>query len=653
MKKICARILYWKSFTLLCLSALGAPVLFGGSDTHIWSVAPFVCAVWLAFACRLLAARLNNEAWTVPPAGKTLTVLFAVFAVAGVSASLIPYESRVAALFYASHLAAFFLWAGFAARPGLRKIALGLILLTAVGTSLYAIRQDATHISDRTAPQYEPHKVLWEDTLYSERANGTFRCPNHFAGWLALLIPFLTVLPFTRKAGLTLRLLALPALIAIAVALHMTQSRAGWLGALTALTALPCFLFLRRSRILFLLALILMPLLGAGAGYFAWKHSPAIQNRFVPVVNYFNTARAEMQKGATPAERKHAFIESLKTKNMPFRPQVWLDGWTMFKARPVFGHGLRTFEWTFIPYRDVFHRGWGERPMRPRFAHNEYVDLLGTAGMTGFILFAAGTGFVFFAFSRHLRRAPEGSDPALTAAALAMLSGTLVHAAFDFQWQLFAVPQMIAALGGIAVARTPQNPTPNRTGTTLTSIIAIGGLGLSLHYAIGGFLTYDGQKAARHDQAELATKRLIIAEKIDPQNWRAFHEHGLLEWELSRGSLDPQEKKRHAQNAIPLFGQSLQGNPVNARSLLYLSRALFAAGRDDEGFDALKKAAAIKEASNENYYMELAIAYRKHGRYTEALEAFKNARETRNSAVIRRNIEWLKKKIDEEQKPEN
>lgn len=121
--------------------------------------------------------------------------------------------------------------------------------------------------------------------------------------------------------------------------------------------------------------------------------------------------------------------------------------------RPLLGTGLGTFSDIFAAYRT--------EKLRPRidFAHNSYLENALEMGLPAAIIFYAGLLALFILFARSLRHNRQAHPyPALGIAAMTV---AFFHSLFDYADQFPAVAITLAAILGIAAARsfnaTPQD----------------------------------------------------------------------------------------------------------------------------------------------------------------------------------------------------
>jgi len=115
-----------------------------------------------------------------------------------------------------------------------------------------------------------------------------------------------------------------------------------------------------------------------------------------------------------------------------------------WQQHPLLGAGAG-IDFTYIA-------GDGRGPMRARFAHNEYLQLLAEQGLLGAVALAAGAAATGRALSRARHRLQDVPPP-LWAGCVAALAAFFAHSALDFIWHIPALPLLAAALLGLALPR--------------------------------------------------------------------------------------------------------------------------------------------------------------------------------------------------------
>lgn len=107
------------------------------------------------------------------------------------------------------------------------------------------------------------------------------------------------------------------------------------------------------------------------------------------------------------------------------RLDIWKASWKLFTAHPFVGSGFGAYWIAVTPYHDA------SGDYTPQQAHNDYLELLASGGLIGFILLA------WFAFSliRFARAELCSTEPFRRCAcygALVGLAGVAIHSFFDF-----------------------------------------------------------------------------------------------------------------------------------------------------------------------------------------------------------------------------
>jgi O-antigen ligase len=250
-------------------------------------------------------------------------------------------------------------------------------------------------------------------------------------------LPFCLVFLFIPQFGWFWRICFAYALPLFGLLIYQTQSRAGLLGSVAAFGATVLLMVLRKSRRAFYIALLVVPLLGAGVVGGLWAGSAMFRTRMQPVVKFVGLVVSG--KGID-----ENFID--------FRPLTWLDTIKMIKDRPAFGFGPGNYALTYEDYRQ---RCQAVR-IETVHPHNEYLELLAEYGLVGGVLVLC----LLISFSvqmiRFIRTSSRPYHALPAAALLGALAGTAVHGFFDFELHIFPNAMMLALLAGCAVAPSVQ-----------------------------------------------------------------------------------------------------------------------------------------------------------------------------------------------------
>lgn len=349
---------------------------------------------------------------------------------------------RVTALF------ATFTTAALLVRTQTRRQVLAVSLaLAAVFESLYGLREAALQ-------RYEIWG--WVNRLVFDRATGTFVNPNHFAHYLAIVLPVILFLgaswwretgrgeeKLSRRIVMLIERRALPAgFVALAVvaclaALLLSQSRGALACLAVAFLAVAAMLPGRR---------VMRIASGAAAGALL----------IAALVLFLGPGRTITR--FAPGDLGQQSVS---------RGQAVVTAFEIWQRFPIFGGGLGAFESVVSMEQDhdvdrIYHH-----------AHNDYAELAATAGTLGFVVAMVTLlgGYVWLA-----RQTFGDGNSELTfvrrayqAAALLSLTIAMLHALFDFNFYIPANPATLAAIVGAAVAsvdhdRRNRVPSPRSRG---------------------------------------------------------------------------------------------------------------------------------------------------------------------------------------------
>lgn len=280
---------------------------------------------------------------------------------------------------------------------------------------------------------------------YLESATGTFINRNHFAGFLALALPFALTLalrgPRTdgpARSGWRGRLLNL---LNASGALGAKR----WL-AVAAVPAIIAGVFLSASRGGLLAAL-------AGATIvLGWRRG--VRARLgLALVFALPALLLSLQPSLTPLAPGERFLdlnEQIRQSDAG-RPAVWQTSLRIAADHLVLGTGFGTFETVFRPAAAPSIK------LHYRHAHSDWLQLLVEAGLPGFVLLLLLAWGVVRAGHTATRRGDR-----LELAVLAALVAVGVHALVDFPLRIPAIAALVAILIGVRGATADRAARVNR-----------------------------------------------------------------------------------------------------------------------------------------------------------------------------------------------
>ncbi len=284
---------------------------------------------------------------------------------------------------------------------------------------------------------------------YLDSATGTFINRNHFAGYLAMVLPLTFVLlasdretgrrrrrswrsrlAFLNDPSTLYRLLVGAAGVAIACGILLSYSRGGLFAAVWGVTTL----------------LLLRP------GKARWIRTAAI-TLLIPL------ALLSWQEIAAPGERFVSNVEDFTTLNS--RLPVWEATAQMVPDYSVVGTGFGTFADVFPLFRpESVTARWDH-------AHNDWLQQMAEGGVLGWIAVAI---LLVTATRRVLSTRTREADlvtATIAAALVAGLAAAAAHGAIDFSARIPAVALALAFLGGACLGF--RGAEPARPGFSVAS----------------------------------------------------------------------------------------------------------------------------------------------------------------------------------------
>lgn len=612
---------------ILVTIAFVAILFYGvvGEDKFLL-LSPLAIGGYLCLTIWMVKSAFSRSTPTVAPPAFYPFLVFTAFGAALVVGADIPYEAKVRMLLIGLFVGAYYLWANSLVLFRRSRSVLGWLMLFALLGSFYGL---INHFK-------QPEMVLWVERYapYAGRLASTYICPNHFAHLLQMLLPFCLVFLFIPKAGLFLRIFAGYCMLVFIPTITLTESRAGMLGAIAALGITTCLLALRKSRKLFLLIVIIVPLLSALLLAGAWNYSEMFQRRMTPVVEFL-------------AEAKEDGFANTQTRD--FRPLTWLDSIDMVKAKPATGFGPGTYRYAFPEFRK---RCAAVRVVTGH-PHNEYLEIASEYGLIGFGLFALAWCYGLIRLLVFSLRTQNQHHAFMAMAFLGTAAGTMLHSFFDFQMHVFQNALVFSLLAAIAAgpicgrrqeAILQQKARPLRPLRWILALVCVAGLVFSVQTFSSAFVRAAADRLAATKQPEKVKRYYKRAIKFDRSNWRAYKGLAMVYYDERYYSLDRDEKLHIAEIERNVLETGYRFNSKDAAMVVNFGRATIYTGDVDAGI-ALLQQATILRPFNDNYWWMLGVEQRKAGRYEDALQTFQYAKGLKSTASIRKNIQWLEKQL--------
>jgi len=593
----------------------------------------------LGYAC--LAAWMSKMAFSrnlvsVAPPGFFLFLLFIAYGAAIGAASAISYEAKLRMLLIGLFVGAYYLCGNSLALFRRSRVVLGWLMFFSLLACLYGL---VNHFRN-------PEMVLWVEryALYPGRLASTYICPNHFAHLLQMLLPFCLVFILIPRAGLLLRILAGYCIIVYLPTIYFTESRAGMLGSIAAMGVTACLLALRKSKKLFLLLIVVVPLFSTILLVGAWHYSEMFKRRMTPVVAFME---GQVKDGVGSEARD-------------FRPQTWMDTVDMIKEKPMTGFGPASYRYLFPEYRKRCNV-----PVITGHPHNEYLEIASEYGLVGFGLFALAWCYGLLRLLVFSLKTPSQHHAFMAMAFLGTAAGTMLHSFFDFQMHVFQNALVFSLLAAIAAgpicgrrqeALMKQDNAASagwlmRPARIALAAVALAGLLLTLQLFSSAFIRAAADRLAEGRKTEMAKRYYRWAIKIDSSNWRAYKGIGAVYFKERYYTLDRDEKHRLAELERDFVAAGYLHNPHDAGLVFDFGTATVFLGDTEAGIGLLEKAARLRPFTAV-YWWRLGIEQRWAERYEEALESFRYAHSLKKTPLTRKNIQWLEHQMAAKPAPE-
>ena len=139
-------------------------------------------------------------------------------------------------------------------------------------------------------------------------------------------------------------------------------------------------------------------------------------------------------------EKLEPRLKAMFSDEMSGRVEIYRNAQQMARDFPVFGMGPGTFPWVYHLYRATAQSAWAA------YAHNDWLETRITFGWVGFVMIIAAQGIVF------LRPVGNGGIAAhwlFISMIWLSLAGCLLHARFDFPFQIYSTLALFVQLGAI------------------------------------------------------------------------------------------------------------------------------------------------------------------------------------------------------------
>ncbi len=542
----------------------GRPQLPAGFFLDFFLMDPFQLAQWLILGVLLLwGVRLwlsPNVKLLWPPICWAV-VAFALYAIVRYATADIEYVARqelVRVLVYAFLF--FTVINNLHRQESVQNISLAMIFL-AMLISFYAVYQ---FLTDST-------RVWHVYTQYLHRASGTYICPNHFGGFLEMLLPLALAFCIAGRVKAVTKIFLAYAAFVMLAGIAATVSRGAWLATTLALLLLFAVLLMHRS---YRLPATLILLLIVGAAVVFMPRNYSFQARY-----------------------RNLWVEGKIDDDLRFF--MWEPAYKVWQENLWWGAGPAHFDYRFRQHRPEMVQ------LQPDRVHNDFLNALADWGIAGTAIIVGALGLLGVGIVKTWRVAKNSADLGgkQTSNKFAFLLGgtiglvaILLHSAVDFNMHIpanamIAVTLMALLSSHLRFATESWWFTMGTVTKTLASALLLAGF---------IYLGQQGVREARENywlaRAALmpdpySPEEVSVLEKafaINPRNFDVAYKIG----EAYRvQSLDgPENYKELAAKAMQWFERGMKLNKWDGYNFLRYGWCLDWTGRQSESQPYFSKA---------------------------------------------------------------
>jgi O-antigen ligase len=460
-----------------------------------------------------------------------------------------------------------------------QEAASGLVyLLTVLGIliSAYAIYQFVTK-SDSVWGFTRPE-------AYAGRGSGTYICPNHLAGFLAMLLPLTASVTLGGRTPVVGRLFLGYGVLVMLAGLGVTLSRGGWIAAGAGLFALG-----------------LLYVAGRQPAWRGWCLLAVLVLSGILVAQHSLFAR----------QRASQSVENITTgDSVELRLSLWSSARLMWRDHFWWGVGPGHFDHRFPAYR-----GYSAQT-RPGYAHNDYLNTLADLGLVGTLLLTVvlgATGFIAWQVLRGVSRSRDdfgakASDRwALVTGAGAGLVSLAVHSVVDFNLQIPANALLAVFLVALVNAHgryaSGRYWVRLRGGSRWAVAVLMVALAIGLVLPARSILQESRWlKVAGQPQQPAAVRLTALqhAARIRPDNFETTHALGEAHRQISWAGHSGYEE--HARQAIGWYENSAGANPFDPYNPARIAMCLDWLDRHSEALPYYERAL---ELDPNNHYLHI------------------------------------------------
>ena len=424
---------------------------------------------------------------------------------------------------------------------------------------------------------------------YLGRGSGTFINPNHFAGWLGMLLPACIAYVLIGRLNLTIRILLGYAAIMILCGIAISMSRGGWIStSLMLLVFISIIGWQKKFRLKIFIAVCVF--LSAIFLFF-------IKSDF---------AQSRISKANTPGSLEH--VQS--------RSELWIAASNVWKEEKLLGVGPGHFDHRFSKHRPPSLQS---QPVR---VHNDYLNILVDWGIIGLFIsigWMIALAYLIKKIWKYSQRTASDFSPKTSNRAAFVLGSTIglgsltLHSFVDFNLHIPSNAMLASTFAALLTSfirfATERYWIPIKITLRLSlSIVVCGIAGIMIQQSIIQLLELQALNASQRTKTfpeQIA--KLELAMKSEPNNYETAASIGEI-YRIKASSLELTTNNPELDKARKWLLRAIELNPYDAYSHARLGMVLNRLDQKNEAERMFK----ISEELDPNGYMTISyIAWHK------------------------------------------
>jgi len=551
-----------------------------------------VAAAGILWVARIWLEPRRNRL-LIPPVGGCLLLILG-YALFHYLRADVEYTARAEVLRLLVYALLFFVVLNNLHKSDWTQLALYVLVFTGVAIAIYGIVQviaGLDHVWNFTRPDQ-----------YAGRGSGTFINPNHFAGFLGMLLPVCLAAVLTGRVSQPMRILLGYSALLLLGGVAVSMSRGGWISTSLSLAAV--------------------------IGILGWQRQFRLRGILLTCV-VFGLIGAFLLKSDFAQDRLRNINQPGTMGHVGSRAELWGAAIDVWQEEKLMGVGPGHFDHRFPAHRPERLQS---RPVR---VHNDYLNTLVDWGLVGMLLVGLMLGTMIsgiiksWKYSQRTSRdlsAKTSNRAAFVLGSTIGLGSIALHSFVDFNLHIPSNAMLAATLAALLTAyirfATERYWVAMRMPVRLLlTVLICGASGLLIQQAIQQAQEHARLEASRSAESfPMQVEGLMNALEIEPTN---FETAGMLGEIHRRRAMESSRATRKVElkKATAWLKEAIRLNRYDAYSHARLGMALDELGQEDKAGEYFAEA----EKLDPNGYLTTANVgwHKMHiGEYAEAKRYF-------------------------------